>query len=159
MTIQFSETMSGTAVVAGCPRGFSFTVTAAGPSFLGAWGRDALTLTGMASLEEVVQDAPLLPGSLLEIGLPFRRRLRYSVVFVDPAGHTYRFFGEKRIRYLLLPLTLRRLGGTLFVDGTALGPAELYFRYRTLPAFLASFRLRGGEGRSAAGGGAAEAGA
>lgn len=141
MPLHFRETMSGRVLTAEGPRRFSFTVDVSGPSFWGAWGRDTLELSGRAHLEGVVADAPLLPGSYLQIRLPFRRELVYAVAFRDAEGCTYRFFGVKDISYLLLPLTLRKLEGTLYRDGHPLGPGTLYFNYASLPGFLASWRI------------------
>ncbi len=141
MPIHFDETMAGQVNTPDGPRDFSFTVSVDGASFLGAWGRDFLRLTGTAHLQGVAQAAPLLEGSYLRIGLPFRRNLIYQLAFEDAEGHSYRFFGQKKIRYLIFPLTIRKLKGTLYRDGESVGDATLLFSFRTLPAFVGSFRL------------------
>lgn len=141
MGIHFDETMAGQVTTADGPRDFSFTVSVEGTSFWGAWGRDFLRLTGAATLQGVVEGASLQAGSYLRIGLPFRRNLVYQLSFADERGHSYRFFGTKKIRYLIFPLTIRKLVGTLYKDGEPLGDATLFFSFRTLPSFLGSMRL------------------
>ena len=144
MPIHFDETMVGKLETPDGPKRFSFSVSVDGDSFWGAWGRDLLRLSGRASLEGHVVDARLAPESYLRISLPFRRILSYSIAFRDVDGRVLRFFGSKRIRYLIFALTIRKLRGTVFVDGKELGQATLYFRFRTLPAFLSSLSLKAG---------------
>ncbi len=142
MAIHFDETMVGYLNGPEGRQGFGFEISVRGGSFLGAWGRDYLSIEGKVSLDGVVLGARVEPGSFLRIGLPFRRRLDYTLAFKDVQGRQYRFFGHKRIRYLRFPFTIRKLTGTVFVDGRELGHAVLYFRYSTLPRFLASFVSR-----------------
>jgi len=144
MALRFEETLLGHLETAEGLRPFSFRVRVAGPSFWGAWGRDFLALVGSASLDGAALEAPLEPGSTLRIGLPFARSLTYHLAFRDVEGRRYRFFGTKRVRWTRLPRTLRRLVGTVYRDGEVLGPATLWFRWRDLPAFLASWRVAAG---------------
>jgi hypothetical protein len=142
MRLHFDETMAGTVTTPGGPRRFEFTGRAAAGSPLAMLGWGSLTLTGTATLQGAVEDAPLLPGSNLEIGLPLHRHLRYQVHFRDGHGNQYRFFGQKTVYLLKLPRTMTTLEGTLFKNGAELGPATLRFDLKALPKFLASFSLQ-----------------
>jgi hypothetical protein len=141
MRLHFDETMSGSVSTPGGARRFEFTGRAdAGPLAMLGWGR--FRLEGTASLEGAVQGAPLLPGSVLEIGLPLHRYLKYQVHFRDPGGNLYRFFGQKTVFLLALPRTMTTLEGVVFKNGAELGPATLRFDLKELPKFLLSFSLQ-----------------
>ena len=142
MRLHFDETMAGTVTTPDGERRFKFTGRAdASPLAMLGWGK--FQLEGTASLEGAVLDAQLLPGSVLEIGLPLHRHLRYQVHFRDPAGNLYRFFGQKTVFLLALPRTMTTLLGTVFKNGAELGPATLRFDLKELPKFLLSFSLQG----------------
>jgi hypothetical protein len=143
MRLHFDETMVGTVTTPAGERRFRFTgkAGAGSPFALLGWGK--LELEGTASLEGAVDDAPLLPGSNLEIGLPLHRYLRYQVHFRDGDGNLYRFFGQKTVFLLALPRTMTTLEGTLFKNGAELGSATLRFDLKELPRFLLSFSLQG----------------
>ena len=143
MRLRFNETMAGTVTTPDGERRFKFTATAGACSPLAMLGWGKLDLQGTASLEGTVLDAPLLPGSVLEIGLPLHRYLRYQTHFRDPSGNLYRFFGQKTVFLLALPRTMTTLQGTLFKNGAELGPATLRFDLKELPRFLLSFSLQG----------------
>jgi len=143
MRLHFDETMAGTVRTPGGARRFEFTGRAAAGSPLAMLGWGSFTLEGTASLQGVVENAPLLPGSHLEIGLPLHRHLRYQVHFRDGEGNQYRFFGQKTVYLLQLPRTMTTLEGTVFRNGAELGPATLRFDLKQLPKFLLSFSLQG----------------
>lgn len=140
MGLHFQETMTGKLETLAGVKQFSFTVSADSPTFLALGGWAPLKLTGRATLEGVVADTALLPGSTLEIGIPFHRYLRYTVFFADQDGHIYRFFGQKTVMLRNIPRTMTTLEGHLFMDGAKMGPAVLRFPLRDLGRFLASFR-------------------
>jgi hypothetical protein len=142
MRLHFDETMAGTVSTPDGRRRFAFTGRADAASPLAMVGWAPFRLEGTASLEGAVQDAPLLPGSLLEIGLPLHRHLRYQVHFRDGAGNLYRFFGQKTVYLRALPRTMTTLDGTLFRNGAELGPATLRFDLKELPKFLLSFSVQ-----------------
>ena len=139
MPLRFEETMSGEVMTPDGERYFEFTVRAASGSLLALVGWAPLALEGTATLEGAAERAPLLRGSLLEIGLPLHRFLRYQVHFRSPEGDVYRFFGQKTVSLLRLPGSMTTLRGQLFKDGAELGPATLRFKLRDLPRFLGSF--------------------
>jgi hypothetical protein len=141
MSLSFQETMSGTADTPDGRRHFHFTVTAASPTALALVGWAPLALAGTATFEGVVTDAPLLPGSMLEIGPPLHRFLRYQVHFRDAAGDVYRFFGQKTVYLTRLPRTMSTLEGRVYRNGDDLGAATLRFDFKDLVPFLGSFRL------------------
>ncbi len=143
MRLRFDETMAGTVTTPAGERRFEFTGKAGAGSALAMLGWGKFELQGTASLEGAVDDAPLLPGSNLEIGLPLHRHLRYQVHFRDRAGNLYRFFGQKTVFLLALPRTMTTLQGTLFQNGAELGPATLRFDLKELPKLLLSFSLQG----------------
>ncbi|MFH2006134.1 MAG: hypothetical protein ABI333_06075 [bacterium] len=140
MGLQFKETMAGRVTTAQGDQDFSFSAYADSKTLFAFGGWSPMNLTGTASLEGVVEGAPLLPGSYLEIGVPLHRYLRYQVSFEDGEGHVYRFFGQKTVRVLDLPKTMTTLEGRLFRDGDELGPATLWFSLLDLPRFLATWR-------------------
>ena len=141
MRLHFDETMAGTVTTAGGPRRFSFTGRASSrsPSALVGWA--PFKLEGTASLEGTVENAAILCGSQLEVGLPLHRYLRYQVHFRDGAGNLYRFFGQKTVYLLRFPRTMTTLAGILFRNGAEVGPATLRFSLKELPQFLRSFSL------------------
>lgn len=143
MRLCFDETMAGTVTTPVGERRFEFSAKAGAGSPLAMLGWGKLELEGTASLEGVVEDTPLLPGSNLEIGLPLHRYLRYQVHFRDRGGNLYRFFGQKTVFLLALPRTMTTLEGTLYKNGAELGPATLRFDLKELPKFLLSFSLQG----------------
>ena len=140
MGLHFEETMAGVVTTPHSDRHFSFTINADSPTVFSLGGWAPLKLTGTANLESVVEDAALLPGSTLEIGIPFHRYLKYTVFFRDPEGRTYRFFGQKTVLLRNLAKTMTTLTGRLFKDGEEVGPAVLTFKLGDLGKFLASFR-------------------
>ena len=142
MRLHFDETMTGTVSTPDGARHFEFTGRADAPSPLAMVGWVPFKLEGTASLEGAAENAPLLPGSVLEIGLPLHRHLRYQVHFRDRAGNLYRFFGQKTVYLLALPRTMTTLEGTVFRNGAELGPATLRFDLKELPKFLLSFSLQ-----------------
>jgi len=141
MPLQFDETMAGTVSTPDGPRAFSFTIRASSDAWVVFGGVEQMTLTGTASLEGVVDDAPLLDGSSLEIGIPLHDYLRYQVAFDGPDGARYRFVGQKTVRLLRLPSTMTTLHGQLFRDGVELGSGTLRFDLKTLPRFLSTWRF------------------
>jgi len=143
MRLHFDETMAGTVSTPEGERRFEFTAKAGAGSPLAMLGWGKFELAGTASLEGAVLEAQLLPGSVLEIGLPLHRYLRYQAHFRDPQGNLYRFFGQKTVFLLALPRTMTTLQGTLFKNGAELGPATLRFDLKELPKFLLSFSLQG----------------
>lgn len=142
MRLHFDETMAGTVRTPGGERRFAFTGRADAASPLAMVGWAPFRLEGTASLQGAVEDAPLLPGSQLEIGLPLHRHLRYQVHFRDGEGNQYRFFGQKTVYLLQLPRTMTTLEGTVFRNGAELGPATLRFDLKELPKLLRSFSLQ-----------------
>ena len=140
MGLQFKETMSGTVRLPEGDTRFSFVVTARSDTVFAFGGWAPMDLTGTASLEGVVTDAPLLEGSSLEIGIPLHDYLRYQVTFEDGEGRRYRYFGQKTVRVWNLPKTMTTLHGHLFRDGSELGPATLRFDLKDLPSFLSTWR-------------------
>lgn len=139
MGLTFRETMSGRVATARGERPLRFTATATSDTLGAAFGWAPLWLDGTAHLGRAAA-GPLEAGSSVEIGLPFRRELRYHLCFGDAAGHRWRFFGRKDVRFSRPWRTLTTLRGTLFRDGCEVGPAELRFRLRDLVPFLASWR-------------------
>ncbi|MCD6498040.1 MAG: hypothetical protein J7M25_07020 [Deltaproteobacteria bacterium] len=148
MALHFDETMIGTVEAPQGTKAFSFIISADSPSLsaLGGWG--AMTLTGVATIEGIVQDAPLLAGSSLEIGLPFHRYLKYQLAFRDNSGETWRFFGQKTPTFQHPFRSMTTLRGELFRNGRRLGAATVHFRFLDLPRFLASWRLKSMVGTS-----------
>ena len=142
MPVQFEETMAGTISTPEGPRAFSFRVQAASDAWMVFGWVELMTLTGTASLQGVVTDAPLLRGSNLEIGIPFHDYLRYQVAFEGPDGERYRYVGQKTVRPWRLVSTMTTLRGQLFRDGVEVGAGTLRFDLKTLPRFLASWRFR-----------------
>ncbi len=140
MGLHFKETMSGFVTTPEGERQFAFTVNADSAAWTNFGGWAPMTLTGTATLEGVVEDAEILSGSYLEIGVPLHRYLRYQVNFVDDLGSVYHYFGQKTVRYLSFPKTMTTLEGRLFQDGEELGPGTLHFSLLDLPGFLASMR-------------------
>jgi hypothetical protein len=141
MSLRFQETMAGAVTTATGARALRFTAVAASSSALALLGWQPLSLAGTATLAGIVEDAPLLPGSQLEIGPPLHRSLRYQVHFRDATGNVYRFFGQKTLALLHLARTMTTLEGTVYKNGDEYGPATLRFKLGDLPRFLGSFRL------------------
>ena len=141
MRLRFRETMSGWVQSPEGRKQFSFTVEAFSPKARAVAGWAPMTLRGTASLEGVVQEAELLTGSSLWVGLPFHRSLRYHIAFRDEKGTIWRFQGSKRV-HLSHPLrTMTTLKGTLYRNGVEYGNAQLRFPLATLPAFVRSWCL------------------
>ncbi len=140
MGLRFRETMSGFVSTPEGERQLSFSVEADTPALTPFGGWAPMSLTGTVTLEGVVEEAELQPGSYLEIGLPLDRHLRYQVTFDDEAGRRYRFYGKKTVRFWDLPRSITTLEGDLFRDGEELGPGTLRFSLLDLPSFLASWR-------------------
>jgi len=140
MGLQFKETMAGFVNTPDGERQFAFTVLADSAALTNFGGWAPMSLTGTATLEGVVEDAEVLPGSYLEIGVPLHRYLRYQVSFLDGQGSVYHYFGQKTVRLLSLAKTMTTLEGRLFKDGEELGPGTLRFNLLDLPGFLASWR-------------------
>jgi hypothetical protein len=140
MGLHFQETMAGTVRMPEGERSFQFTANADSDSIFALGGWAPMRLTGTATLEGVVTDAPLQEGSSLEIGIPLHDYLRYQVTFEDAEGRRYRFFGQKTVRLRNLPQTMTTLHGHLFRDGAELGPATLTFDLKDLPSFLTTWR-------------------
>jgi hypothetical protein len=138
MGLSFRETMWGSVETRRGGRRFRFVARATSGTLAAGAGWGPLWLAGTARVGR--SGAALGPGSSLEIGLPFRRLLRYHVQFTDAAGHRWRFFGRKDVRLSRPWRTLTTLRGVLFRDGVEVGPAELRFRFRDLARFLASWR-------------------
>ncbi len=140
MGLHFIETMAGTVRMPEGDRRFAFTASADSPTVFAFGGWTPMTLSGTATLEGVVDDAPMLEGSSLEIGIPLHDYLRYQVTFEDGEGRRYRFFGQKTVSVWNLPKTMTTLHGHLFRDGSELGPATLRFDLKDLASFLATWR-------------------
>ncbi len=141
MRLTFRETMSGWVETPDGHKSFSFSIEAASPRARAIAGWSPMGLQGRASLDGVVEEAEILPGAFLWVGLPFHRVLRYHLSFRDPQGRLWRFHGTKDVR-LTSPLrSMTTLRGLLFRNGVPYGKAELKFRLETLPAFLRSFRV------------------
>jgi len=94
-----------------------------------------LMLEGTATLEGCADRVPLLWGSIVEVGPPLHRWIRYQLVFRDEAHHTYRFFGESRVSVASLGRSLLVAEGTLFRSGEPLGGATLRLTLPR-PAFI-----------------------
>jgi hypothetical protein len=136
--IRFAERMEGTVTIGTERKPFSFDVDARGPAS-GA----PLVLAGTVRIEGLCPDTPVDAAvSRLEVGVPLRRHIRYTLAWTDAQGRRWRFFGEKTAR-LLRPLsTMTTLPGAVYRDGLEVGPALLRFPLRTLPSFLLSFFRR-----------------
>lgn len=141
MPLQFDETMAGTVSSPEGPKAFSFRIRASSNARGVFGGVEQMALTGTASLEGVVDGAPILEGSSLEIGIPFHNYLRYQVAFEGPDGARYRFVGQKTVRLLRVVRTMTTLHGQLFRDGMEVGAGTLRFDLKTLPWFLSTWRF------------------
>lgn len=138
----FGEVMAGPARLATgerVPLRLDLAVTS--PGVLTLWGDTTAELTGRVTLPGLVDD-PAATGTL-EIAPLRRRRLRYRLTMRALDGRVLRLDGWKSIRLLRPVHTMTTLPATLYdADDTVLGEAVLRFDLRTLPRFLASFRLR-----------------
>lgn len=130
MTIQFKETMTGEATLDGRQRALALELEAKGDSVfaLGGWG--PLELEGTVKLESVTDEAEVLEGSMLHIGLPFHRTVDYQVYFRDTGGAVYRFIGGSTVDLLDLPRSLMTVTGPLFRDGREIGRAALTVSFK-----------------------------
>ncbi|MBE0480963.1 MAG: hypothetical protein IBX68_08280 [Dehalococcoidia bacterium] len=137
MLLRFAETMRGSVDRQdGARQLFQFSIRARS-GFIAFVLGDPCDVEGHALLEGTGDSLPLT--GTLHVGLPLRRRLDYDLSFKGPDGDLYRYIGRKNVRYLHFFLTMSRLRGTLYRNGEPVGPAELWFSYRGLPAFLLSF--------------------
>jgi hypothetical protein len=94
-------------------------------------------ILGTVRIAGLIDEAPL-HGTLL-IELP--RRIRYEFAFRDGTGRRLRFAGQKDLSIFHPFRTISRLPGEVLDEaGRVVGHAQLRFRWRTLPAFLGSFR-------------------
>lgn len=138
---KFDEVMTGTCRISGEDRFMEFRVRWGGPlkELLGILtGSAILPLSGTMTIDGICVNEPC-EGT---IELAYREgRIGYDISFIaPPLGIRYRFCGSKKgIR----PWNLHRTHTTCYgvVRGLGTVDAVLYFRLRTLPAFLASFRL------------------
>ncbi len=131
--VHFAERMEGSVTVAGERKPFSFDVEATGPD-------SVLVLSGTVRIEGLCRDTAVDPQvSRLEVGVPFRPFIRYTLGWTDQDGHRWRFFGEKQVRLLRVVTTMTTLPGAVYRDGEEVGVALLRFPMRTLPSFLASW--------------------
>jgi hypothetical protein len=76
----------------------------------------------------------------LEVLLPLKRQLRYDIAFRGDDGSTYRFLGEKHVRYAHALYTMTHLSGQLLdATGQPIGSASLTFELRDLPSMVKSY--------------------
>jgi len=100
------------------------------------------TMSGKVTIEGLVQDAEL--EGKLELLYFTEAKLKYSFNFRGPDGREYTYKGEKRD---LRPWNLHRTHMTLYGTvtetdtGRLISNSILYFKLKTMPTFLASFRL------------------
>jgi hypothetical protein len=139
MQFQFKETMRGRLEQPdGGFASFEFTITARARSYVSYILGESLVVNGAVSLQGVTEGVPVT--GTLKVALPVSRFLSYDLCFKAPDGSLYRYIGRKDIRYIHFFRTMSWLKGMLFRNGEPVGPAELWFSYRELPAFLFSFR-------------------
>lgn len=148
---RMDEVMSGEHVFEpGCgPQGrhpMSFAVTW-GPDDLRTWGDprsgEFLTqdLEGTVTVGGLCGETPC--RGRLELRYFDEHALRYTFEF-DAAGRRYRYVGEKvNIRPWNLPVSHTTCYGVLTEahSGRLISRSVTHFRFRTIPAFLASLRL------------------
>ncbi|MBM4356139.1 MAG: hypothetical protein FJ109_20500 [Deltaproteobacteria bacterium] len=104
--------------------------------------RLAATLSGAVTAGGLCSDAPC--RGALRIDYFGRHMIRYDFEFTSDQGPC-RFVGEKvNIQVWNLPVSHTTCFGTVtrLSDGRLLSRAVVHFRLRTLPAFLASLRLK-----------------
>lgn len=95
-------------------------------------------LTGRFSCAGLISDAPLSGKLYID---PFRRKLLiYDFTFERADGRVFRFYGEKRIRFLFFPKTITTLYSRLETEGNVVATGVLYFDLKELPAFIANLR-------------------
>lgn len=145
---QFDETMTGLCYLTGGDLPASVPVPAgehklrlrlhAQASSLGDYLRGGrTTLTGTASIDGVVDEAPI-DGSLFI--WPHRRIIRYELGF-PVGGHRLQIVGQKDVRLLDFSHTMTTLPAKLLDEhGAELGHCTVVFDWADLPSFLGSFR-------------------
>jgi hypothetical protein len=107
-----------------------------GPGFMSNW------LEGHVSVGGLVEQAAC--AGTLDLRYFQEGKIRYTFDFKDGDGRAYRFVGEKRD---IRPWNLHRTHATCFGTVTDLGSGQpvsesvTYFEWRTLPAFLSTFKL------------------
>ncbi|MCS6913349.1 MAG: hypothetical protein RMK29_02680 [Myxococcales bacterium] len=132
----FAETLSGHVFLQGQRRAMECRLRAEAQDIMDHLRTGRTAIAGAVDIEGVCHRAPL--AGTLWIHLP--RRIRYEFSFRTDDGRSLRFVGQKDIR-LVHPLrTLTTLPGEVHDNGRTIGLARLHFRWRTLPAFLGSFR-------------------
>ncbi len=100
-------------------------------------------LTGTVDMDGFATKQPL-EGYLL-IDLFGDKILVYDFTFHSDDGKLMHFFGKKYVRYLNIPKTMTTLYGVVEQENIPIAEVESHFRLRTLPAFLASFRVLPGK--------------
>jgi hypothetical protein len=134
---RFAETMTGFVWMDGVRREMEFRVRAEAPDAREHLRTGRTDLLGTVHIEGLCEEAPL--HGTLHIDLP--RRIRYEFAFRDDGGRALRFVGQKDLSLLRPFQTISRLPGEVKDEaGRTVGYAQLRFRWRTLPAFLGSFR-------------------
>jgi hypothetical protein len=144
MDIHFHETMAGhyRGMDQGIGTGrFRFTIDVDCPD-----ARDLRvlngTIRGTASMEGVVEDAPL--QGTIEVSPWSKRTIAYAFTFALPDGRSYRFAGVKSVTPLHPVHSMTYLPGKLYdARGTVVAEVETRFAtLRHLLPFLASWRFR-----------------
>lgn len=132
MGFSFDETMSGTMTLAGKRESvpFSFTVHVEQPSLLGhlrhgkAPMRGTVEAPGLATAAECDGHLTLAPV--------LRRIVRYELSFKGDDGKTYRFAGQKDIRWLDALRTWTRLPGEITDErGQVVARCDTRFDYKS----------------------------
>ncbi len=99
-------------------------------------------LEGTVTVDGLVEDAPC--RGRLDLLYFSDAKIRYTFDFKDAAGRPYRYIGEKvNIRPWNLHRTHATCYGTItdLESGKDISKSVLYFRWNTLPSFLASLRF------------------
>jgi hypothetical protein len=119
-----------------------------GPDEVGPWinpkspGFMNQDLEGTVTVEGLCEDAPC--RGTLALKYFDEHKLRYAFEF-EAAGKAYRFIGEKvNLKPWNLPFSHTTCFGVLTEkkSGRLVSRSVTYFRFRTLPKFLASLRLK-----------------
>jgi hypothetical protein len=106
------------------------------PGFMSSW------LEGTVNVGGLVTDAPC--HGTLDLAYFTEAKIRYTFDFKDEKATPYRYVGEKvNLRPWNLHKTHTTCHGTIvnLKTGKEVSKSILYFKFETLPEFLASFRL------------------
>ncbi len=138
----FDEVMEGTLTRPGerFDRPFRFEFHVASPTLTGFLTGVKAQATGTVRIDGLAKDAPA--RGTLELS-PFRKKtMRYDFDLVGKDGKTYRFEGQKMIRWLDAVRSWTTLPGVIYDDGRKIwGTAILRFEKRHLRPLLRSIRL------------------